>query len=170
MKLKDLLKYEITTTQEPVRSGRNPAVWPVLIVPHPDLPNDTIYQVADRYSQSYVERPKDNTGKPMAGVYDIYQEGDDKRVARYRWHPDHGWCIEVQTTWTVSSDYPSVKAALHLLTCETEAPINVSVAMRLGVGLAAILTGADDDLLTKTVSDLLAELNIGDFLTGQKNA
>lgn len=165
MKLKDLMNREVITTQEPVRSGRNVCFWPVLLIPHADEPNDTIYRVADRYEKSCVDWPKDNTGKPMAGVCDILDE-NDKRIARFRHHPDHGWLEEVQTTWTVSSDYPSVKAALYLL---TQGKPNVSVAMRLGLILSALLTGLDDPVVTKVVSEGLKALDLEDFLYDQKN-
>lgn len=159
MKSEDIIQLQFTTTPEPVRSGRNGAFYPILLVRPEKL--FTIYKVMKRYysheKEKFARHPHDNGGQPIESIYDIIAYPAQK-IARYRWHEELGWLEEVTSTWSVTADYPTIEAIKCVSSLADQGAMNVAVAMRFGVQLVAILLGDDSVALKAEVLKSLMSL------------
>lgn len=161
MKSEDIIQSQFTTTPEPVRSGRNGAFYPILLVRPEKL--FTIYEVMKRYysheKEKFARHPHDNSGRAIEGIYDIIAY-PARRIVRVRWHEELGWLEEVAATWSVTADYPTIEAIKCVSALADQGAMNVAVAMRFGAQLVAILLGDDSTALkAEVLKNLMSLMN-----------
>lgn len=164
---KILTDMKLTTTPTPIRAGRNPAYYPILVLPADGCQIDDIQEVLDFYpiGSYYLKRVSDR--HQVLDVYDVWEAGAD-RIARYRYHPKHGWLEEITKTWTVNADYPTALASGTIIKADDQGIINLTAAMRFGVQVISLLLGNDDSAVRNEILDLLAKImlraNRDDFI------
>lgn len=159
MKSRDFAAMKLTTTPEPVRSGRNPAFYPILVL-RPER-YAGIGEVLRQYpAGSQVREPLDRHKHPIPGIYDIMPDAGRKRLARYRWHDAFGWLEEISPVWTVNGDYPTVLAVSQISDLEDQGVLNIATVMRFGAQLAAMLLGNADSAVRADILDVLAKITM----------
>lgn len=135
LKSSDLPHLSLTTTAEPVRSGRASSTYPVLVLP----PYESIGDIKNAHPGMAIREPTDRHQNPIPGVLEVVK--GKKKIARYRHHPRFGWLEEIKIIWTVESDYPSALSAGTISNIKQQGRLNISAAMRFGLGLVAYVLG-----------------------------
>lgn len=154
-KSKNFANINLTTTPQPIRSGRNSAYFPALIL-LPDNPME-INQVLPRYPDGAYLKQISDRHQVRSNLYDILSK-DDRKLARYRKHPQHGWLEELSTTWTVNGDHPTILASGTIANSEDQGSLNITTAMRFGTQLIALLMGNSDPAIRNEVLHVLAKI------------
>ena len=162
MKTSDLLQVNLTTTSEPVKTGRLASYYPALLSP-PGGGYKTLADLQEAYPKHMLVEPEDRNGNPPGELYDVVNE-DQEVVARYRWTLGGGWLQELKMQWSVSGDYVTALAVQDLEDFPHKARMNVSEAMRLGVALTAyLMDGEASHTYRARVLDLLNAIVEGGY-------
>lgn len=163
---KVLTDMNLTTTSTPVRSGRNPAYYPILVLLVDGCQIDDINQVLKLYPAGAYLKEVGDRHRVLDDIYDIekpviwHGQRIRRKLARYRYHPDHGWLEEITQTWTVNADYPTALASGMITDFEDQGAINMTAAMRFGIQIVSLLLGNNDSAVRGEILDLLAKIMV----------
>lgn len=159
MKSRDFASLSLTTTPHPVRSGRNPAFYPILVMAGDRI--DSMANIVKNYPKgSFIREPLDRHKHPITGIYDVMPAQGTRRLARFRWHEDFGWLEELSPVWTVNGDYATVLAVAQIAELEDQGVMNIATVMRFGAQLAAMLMGNADSSIRADVLTLLHKITL----------